>query len=153
MTKTVLPLQTLLLLSGNLFAGNAIAQQAAVDHCKQTANDADRIVCLEAALLEKESEEIGESQVVARNQTTEEMRESLEKASGLAVASYAVVPYEKMLVTLENGQVWQQIKGDTQKIRIDLKRNQTVDIEESSLSGYKMHLNEMGRTIRVQRVQ
>ena len=149
MTKTRL----LLLLSGSLVAGNASAQQAVVDNCKLTSSDADRIACLEAALLGKEAEEIGESQIIARNQTKEEMQESLEKASGLVVARYDVVPYEKMLVTLENGQVWQQIKGDTQKIRIDLKRNQTVDIEESSFSGYKMHLNEMRRTIRVQRVQ
>ena len=77
----------------------------------------------------------------------------LEKEAGLVVASYDTVPYEKLLVTLENGQIWRQIKGDTQKIRVDLKRNQTVDIEESSLSGYKLHLNEMRRTIRVERVQ
>jgi hypothetical protein len=96
---------------------------------------------------------IGASQVIARNETREEQLEKLEKADGLAVASYTVVPFEKLQVTLENGQVWRQIKGDTQKIRVDLQRNQTVDIEESSLSGYKMRLNEMRRTIRVERVQ
>lgn len=140
-----------------LFSGAAFAQQAVVDHCKSTSSDADRIACLEAALLGKEipaePEDIGASQVIARTQTKEEKLEKLEKAEGLAVASYDTVPYEKLLVTLENGQVWRQINGDTQIIRVDLKRNQTVDIEESSLSGYKLRLNEMRRTIRVQRVQ
>ena len=56
-------------------------------------------------------------------------------------------------MTLENGQVWRQIKGDTQQVRVDLERNQTVDIEESSLGGYKLRLNEMRRTIRVERVK
>ena len=164
-----------------LFGSTALAQQSVIDHCKQTSSDSDRIACLEAALLGKELQAapetqtqvdppsmelatgpaadtvepagIGASQVIARNQTREEQLESLEKESGLVVASYDIVPYEKLLVTLENGQVWRQINGDTQKIRVDLKRNQTVDIEESSLSGYKLHLNEMGRTVRVQRVQ
>ncbi len=152
MTKTALLL---------LVGGTAFAQQAVVDHCKDTSSDKDRIACLEAALLGKEiaaepvvePEGIGASQVVARTQTKEEKLESLEKAEGLVVASYDTVPYEKLLVTLENGQVWRQINGDTQKIRVDLKRNQTVNIEESSLSGYKLRLNEMRRTIRVERVQ
>jgi hypothetical protein len=176
MTKTALVL---------LFSGTVFAQQAVVDHCKNTSSDADRIACLEAALLGKEitaepvaeiaaepvaeivavpvaeiaaeaavePEGIGASQVIARTQTQEEKLEQLEKAEGLVVASYDKVPYEKLMVTLENGQIWRQITGDTQIIRVDLKRNQTVNIEESSLSGYKLRLNEMRRTIRVQRVQ
>ena len=160
------------------FAGTAFAQQSVIEHCKNTSSDADRIACLEAALLGKEAtaaptaepevaaaevvseavpeadpEGIGSSQLIARTETKEEKLQRLEKVEGLVVASYDTVPFEKLLVTLENGQVWQQITGDTQKIRVDLKRNQTVDIEESSLSGYKMRLNEMRRTVRVHRVQ
>ncbi len=144
-----------------LLSSNALAQQAVVDHCKKTSSDADRIACLEAALLGKEvvedatveAERIGESQVIARTQSKEEMIESLEKAEGLRVASYATVPYKRLQVTLENGQIWQQITGDTQNIRVDLKRNQTVDITESYLSGYKLQLNEMRRTVRVERIK
>lgn len=138
-------------------AGIAFAQQAVIDHCRKTSSDADRIACLEAALLAKEPGTdpagIGADQVIARTQTNEELRESLEVARGLSVASYDHVPYERLLVTLENGQVWRQIKGDTQKIRVDLKRNQTVDITESSLGGYKLQLNEMRRTVRVERIK
>jgi len=170
-----------------LFSNSTFAQQAVIDHCKQTSSDTDRIACLEAALLGKASEPaaaaqidppsmeinagpaddavepaassetvvegIGASQVIARNETREEQLAKLEKASGLTVTRYETVPYRKLQITLENGQIWRQIKGDTQDIRVDLKRNQTVDIEESSLSGYKLHLNEMQRTIRVERVQ
>jgi hypothetical protein len=96
---------------------------------------------------------IGADQVIARNQTREDMIEQLEEARGLLVASYDQVPYERLVVTLENGQVWRQIKGDTQSIRVDLQRNQTVDISESSISGYKLRLNEMRRTVRVERVK
>ncbi|MGI9270641.1 MAG: hypothetical protein ACR2QT_02605 [Woeseiaceae bacterium] len=155
-------------------SASALAQQSVIEHCRNTSSDADRIACLEAALLAKEPvvsrepaspivapvqttgpepEGIGADQVVARTQTQEQRLEELEKAEGLVVASYATVPYEKLQVTLQNGQVWRQIVGDTQKIRVSLKRNQTVDISESSISGYKMQLNEMRRSVRVERVK
>jgi hypothetical protein len=145
-----------------------LAQQSAIEQCRDSSSDSQRIACLEAALLANEpaAEEpaaevpaattpagIGAEQVIARNQTREEVLDALEAANGLAVASYDVVPYERLLITLANGQVWRQIKGDTQIIRVDLDRNQTVDIAQSSLGGYKMRLNELRRTIRVERLQ
>lgn len=96
---------------------------------------------------------IGAQQVIARQQTQEEMLASLERATNLKVSKYETVPYEKLQVTLENGQIWRQIKGDTQKINVSLRKNQTVDISESSISGYKLRLNEIRRTIRVQRIR
>lgn len=92
---------------------------------------------------------IGERQVRARNRTDAD----LESASGLRVAEYARVPYRRLQITLENGQVWRQIQGDTQRIRADLERNQTVDINETTLGGYQLRLNEMKRTIRVERIR
>lgn len=74
-------------------------------------------------------------------------------AQGLRVARYEVVPFRRLEVHLVNGQVWRQINADTQQLRASLKRNQTVDIEGSLLSGYKMRLNEMRRTMRVRRVR
>lgn len=161
----------LLVLMG-LLAGNAAAQEDLVEHCRKTSSDADRIACLEAALLGRETppapeptaapkpaptsdepQGIGAEQVLARRETHEESAKRLDRVEGLAVASYSTVPYKKLQVTLKNGQVWRQIKGDKQRIKVDLRRNQTVDIEESGLSGYKLHLNEMRRTVRVERVR
>ena len=148
----------------------ALAQQSVIDHCRNTSSDTDRIACLEAALLGKELDrpeapqsqiepvaaepvDIGAKQVTASQQTRDERIRQLESARGLPVASYNLVPYQRLVVKLENGQVWRQIKGDAQQIRVDLRRNQTVDITESSLGGYKLRLNEMRRTIRVERVK
>jgi hypothetical protein len=201
-----------------LVAQLAIAQQSVIDTCRNSSSDADRIACLEAALLGKElvvkpesgpdpdpkpqsqidppsmrldagpandaiepasvgastatataavvAEEplsrseiesqpvgIGAEQVIVRNQTHEERDKALEQSLGLAVASYHHVPYERLVVTFENGQVWRQIKGDTNRIRVNLDRNQTADIRESSLGGYKLRLNEIRRTIRVERIK
>ncbi len=73
--------------------------------------------------------------------------------SSLAVAGYTHFPHMRLEVRLANGQVWRQIKGDTQEVRATLRKNQTVDIEQSSLGGYKLRLNEMRRTIRVRRIK
>ena len=81
------------------------------------------------------------------------MKKSLEAARGLVIKKYEWVPYERMVVHLENGQVWRQIKGDKNRIRTSLERNQTADITESRLSGYTLRLNEIRRTIRVERIR
>ncbi|MDZ7770594.1 MAG: hypothetical protein U5K38_16780 [Woeseiaceae bacterium] len=96
--------------------------------------------------------DIGAEQLARRRGRDDEM-DPLASASDLAVASFDYVPYNRLQVTLENGQVWLQITGDTQRIRASLRKNRTVDIEESSLGGYKLRLNEMRRTIRVERVR
>jgi hypothetical protein len=100
-----------------------------------------------------DASDIGAEQVEARTISREERIAALESATGLRVASYRMVPYERLVVELENGQVWRQIKGDVQRIRVNMERNQTVDITESSFGGYQLRLNEIRRTIRVQRIK
>lgn len=97
--------------------------------------------------------DIGAEQVIARQQTQEERVAALEQAAGLKVTKYESLAHDRLQVTLEDGQVWRQIRGDTQKVPATLKKNQTVDISESSLGGYRLRLNEMRRTIRVQRIR
>lgn len=101
---------------------------------------------------ERAAADIGAEQL-ARRRGRDDETDPLASASDLAVASFDYVPYNRLQVTLENGQVWLQITGDTQHIRASLRKNRTVDIEESSLGGYKLRLNEMRRTIRVERVR
>ena len=184
-----------------LLGSSALAQQSIIEHCKNTSSVADRIACLEAALIGKEeppeaevtpaavpapaaqvdppSMEIeagpadtdaaaaavesasvesqpvglGAEQVIARTQTKEEKQESQLQATGMVIAKYEWVPYERMVVHFENGQVWRQIKGDRNRIRTSLKRNQTADITESSMSGYTLRLNEIRKSIRVERIR
>jgi hypothetical protein len=92
---------------------------------------------------------IGAEQIKTRAEAEAE----LAYVSNLEVERYDHFPHMRLEVYLKNGQVWRQINGDTQEVRADLRKNQTVDIEESSLGGYKMRLNEMRRTIRVRRVR
>lgn len=85
--------------------------------------------------------------------TREQQLAALESARDLQVAAYSEVPYQRIVVHLENGQVWRQIAGDNQYFRVNLARNRTVDISESPLGGYQLRFNQMRRTIRVERVE
>jgi hypothetical protein len=162
-------------------AGGAAAQESVVERCRKAGSDAERIACLEGALVGKgvakagspedvtptksepaksspanasqRGQDIGARQVQVRNQTGAEIEANLESAHGLRVARYSEVPYRRLEIELENGQVWRQIVGDTQRVYVNLERNQTVDIDESRISGYKLRLNELGRTIRVERIR
>ena len=71
------------------------------------------------------------------------------------VASTRTVPYKKLEVTLENGQVWLQSNGDSRDIYVPkrFRDSLTVEIWRASLGGYRMHLKELKKTIRVRRLK
>jgi hypothetical protein len=96
---------------------------------------------------------IGAEQVIANKRAKGKKKEARREVQGMVIAKYEWVPYERMVVTFENGQVWRQIKGDTKRIRTSLERNQTADITESGFGGYMLRLNEIRRTIRVERIR
>mgnify|MGYP001826504891 CR=1 FL=1 len=96
---------------------------------------------------------IGAEQVIANEKAKGKQKDARQEAQGMVIAKYEWVPYERMVVTFENGQVWRQIKGDTKRIRTSLERNQTADITESGFGGYMLRLNEIRRTIRVERIR
>ncbi len=99
--------------------------------------------------------ELGAEQVAARTPTPRETSSPEPERQQFAVASTRTVPYEKLELSLVNGQVWRQIKGDNQKIRIPRKHreNLTVEIWRAPVSGYKLRLTELRRTIRVERLK
>ena len=138
--------------------GDDIATAAAAAGVAATgeSEETEPAVAAEPRPAETGDADIGAEQLEARarrNMSREEALASLESAHNLAVAEYRTVPYDRLVVELENGQVWRQIKGDVQKIRVNLSKNQTVDIMESSLGGYQLRLNEMRRIIRAERIK
>lgn len=69
------------------------------------------------------------------------------------VRAVSVVPYQRLAVTLDNGQVWRQINGDRQRINERHVRDNSVNIWETQLGGYQMRFNDIARTIRVERIR
>ena len=105
----------------------------------------------EVAPTEPEGADLGSEQVTARRTRPGEEEPAPRLQAG--VASAEIVPFRRLQVTLDNGHVWRQIRGDTQRINERRAAEQTVEIWESSLGGYRMRMNEMARTIRVERVR
>jgi hypothetical protein len=98
---------------------------------------------------------IGAEQVLARLNVTRELRDEERVHVPGVIASFKTVPYERAEITLANGQVWLQIRGDTQRIvsRMRSSRDYTVEIWESALGGYRLRINEMQRIIKVERLE
>lgn len=152
------------------------AQADPIERCRQADSDQQRIACLEQALRGTEAElepaapktsrepplettepaasriaDMGAEQVSARSSRARSDEPALRLQA--AVHNVEVIPYQRLQITLDNGHVWRQIRGDTQRIQARRASEQTVEIWESNLGGYRMRLNEMARTIRVERIR
>ena len=60
----------------------------------------------------------------------------------------------RITVLLDNGQIWQQISGDSTSIRERIMARQTsANIETAAMGTYLMRLSPSGQSIRVRRIQ
>lgn len=58
-----------------------------------------------------------------------------------------------LLLTLDNGQIWQQVERPTIPLALAENRQSAVEIARSGFGGYRMRFTEQGRTIVVRRRQ
>ncbi|MEP3654588.1 MAG: hypothetical protein ABJO36_06805 [Litorimonas sp.] len=71
-----------------------------------------------------------------------------------AVTKLDVFGYKKLRITLENGQVWEQVGSVTQRPpKLSSKRPLIAEISEAALSSYFLQFNGKGRAIKVKRVR
>lgn len=162
------------------FTAAAETPEDAVARCALNADLNDRITCLEGALLgtsealpesakvspevsvtagapeplAAEDTSLGAEQVAQRAPRKDRASADNERST-FNVASTRTVPYKKLEVTLENGQVWIQSNGDSRDIYVPkrFRDSLTVEIWPASLGGYRMHLKEIKKTIRVRRLK
>ena len=164
---------------GVMSAVSAFAAEAPEDvvaRCALKVDLSDRVACLEGAILGApavaaeepqavvavvapkpeavEDTSLGAEQVASRK-PNKDRGSSENERSTFTVASSRTVPYKKLEVTLENGQVWVQRNGDSRDIYVPkrFRDSLTVEIYRASLGGYRMHLKEIKKTIRVRRLK
>ena len=154
----------------------AEAPEDVIARCALKVDLSDRVACLEGAILGAavvtaeepetavavvapkteivEDTSLGAEQVAARAPKKDRSASENERST-FAVASSRTVPYKKLEVTLENGQVWVQSNGDSRDIYVPkrFRDSLTVEIYRASLGGYRMHLKEIKKTIRVRRLK
>ena len=169
-----------IVVAGGLLAAGAQAQEPkpistqAIYACAEIADDMERLACyddsvgrLEAAEAAGEVTTISKAEVeeierdsfgfslpsIARNvipRLGNGDQEALEEVE-VAVTSVRRLAYKNLLVTLENGQVWEQT--DSQRVNYSKKRGvESAVIKKASLGSYKMKLDG-GRAFRAKRVK
>jgi hypothetical protein len=69
------------------------------------------------------------------------------------VSDYAYNPHGRVVVFLDNGQIWQQILGDTDRPHFKKGEVNTVVISRGALGSYDMVVNDGGLAIKVRRIK
>ena len=78
--------------------------------------------------------------------------EALESVTA-KVTDFALNPYGRFVVFLDNGQVWRQLEGDTDRARFRKDGGDTVVISRGALGSYNLVINDSGRAFKVRRVK
>jgi len=69
------------------------------------------------------------------------------------VTDYALNPFGRITVFLDNGQIWRQLDGDTDHAHMHGGGGNTVEISRGMLGSYDMVINGVGVALKVQRIK
>ena len=69
------------------------------------------------------------------------------------VTDYAFNPFGRVIVFLDNGQVWRQIDGDTDHVRFKKGVENMVEISRGAIGSYVLTVNDAGVGVKVRRVK
>ncbi|MFO1186016.1 MAG: hypothetical protein U1E87_00280 [Alphaproteobacteria bacterium] len=69
------------------------------------------------------------------------------------VTDYAYTPFGRIIVFLENGQVWRQIDGDAKKLRLRKGQTYVATIEKGSLGSFDLEIDGVDGFVKVTRIK
>ena len=69
------------------------------------------------------------------------------------VSDYAFNPIGRIVVFLDNGQVWQQLEGDTDRVHFQKGQVNAVVISRGALGSYNLRVNDSGPAVKVRRIK
>jgi len=98
-------------------------------------------------------EAFGSDRLPTTQAKVEDQKKELESITQ-KLTDYAFTPFGKVIVFLDNGQVWRQLQGDPE--RLYLKKNpgdNSVTISRGLLGSYDMTANDGSKSIKVTRVK
>ena len=149
-----------------LYATPSVADvEDRIQRCAASASREARITCLEDALRELSGDSTppkpqqSQPPVAAGlgAEQVEDREPSADEAARVraAVVDFRFVGYRRLMVRLENGQVWRQLDGDRTSVERGLRDAESFEVEmwATRLGGYRMRILPLGRTIRVERLQ
>ena len=93
----------------------------------------------------------GAERLIAKAKAKDENRR---RAISAQIAEIVVDPFEKLTVTLDNGQVWRQLSSDERIVRFSKDTEiYTAEISRGVFGNYFLKIVENGRVIRVRRIR
>ncbi|MEM9617019.1 MAG: hypothetical protein AAF936_03580 [Pseudomonadota bacterium] len=105
----------------------------------------------ESKTRKQAEDEFGSERIKAAQARQEKERP---QSINVQISEIIVDPYNKVTVTLENGQVWRQLAGDDRTVRFPSPHQiYTAEIKRGVFGNYFMKIIERDRTIRVRRIQ
>jgi hypothetical protein len=155
------------------------AEDAAIDQtlkCREIADAAARLACLDEGakklfetriiyeddesadarasddqnVVETE-EQFGSERIAAERKKRDSTRL---KSIDAAIAEIRVRSNQKVTLTLDNGQKWRQLDSDDRVLHFNSKKKLfTAKVKRGALGNYMLWINEMKRSIRVERVE
>lgn len=161
-------------LAGAAFAQSPSTAVDATIACLDIADDAERLACLDRAAKElKEtrilrgadarSEELERAPVVeteaqfgtdGMERTIEERQSGKLRQIEAKVAEARIYQRKKVILTLDNGQIWRQLQSDSTSIPFSRKGHvYSVRIKRGPLGNYMLFVDNLKRGIRVERIK
>ncbi|MGI9219800.1 MAG: hypothetical protein ACR2QS_02040, partial [Woeseiaceae bacterium] len=116
-----------------VLGSSVLAQQSVIDHCKQTSSDADRIACLEAALLSKENQTEPETQSQIDPPSMEIDAGPADTGTAAATAATAAIATPSATPAATETVATVEVQPDGIGAEQVVARNQTRDEREDSL--------------------
>lgn len=144
---------------GLLNSARPMAAAPLSDNPSGASADGDETQLAEAEPEIEEPVGIGAEQVRARvERTTEEGRKKRkerieEEATTARILDFASNAAGRLIIVLDNGQIWAQRSSDRQRIRLREGETPGVVIRRGALSGYRMHIEDPDLTIVVERLK
>jgi hypothetical protein len=69
------------------------------------------------------------------------------------VTDFAMNPFGRFVVFLDNGQIWKQVEGDSDQAHFRKNGGETVVISRGLLGSYNLVINDAGAAYKVKRVK
>jgi len=69
------------------------------------------------------------------------------------ITDYAHTPIGRIIIFLENGQVWRQIDGDTKRLRLRKGKSYTAEIEKGVLGSFDLAVDGIDGFVKVTRIK
>src|SRR5690606_2343880 len=98
-------------------------------------------------------EAFGAEQVAARTGSGDERRDAEQEILRARIVDFVELHRGRLVVTLDNGQMWRQLDVDSRKVRLEEGEPVDVEIRRSGFGGYRMKIGDNRRILSVERIR